>query len=271
MRQRQIIRIDEELCDGCGECITACAEGALALVDGKAKLVSETYCDGFGDCIGECPTGALTVEKREADPFDLEATRAHVERTGGAGAVRRLEKAAAAHEKSGPGPVTLPVATTAPAGGCPGSRVQFRPAGGMDRPAGSGGPGQAISSELRQWPVQLHLVQPGAPFFRDCELVIMNTCGPVASADVHWRFLRGRSVVVGCPKLDDTRPYAAKLAEIFREPTIPKVTVVRMEVPCCGGLTDIARQAKTLSGRHDLALDEVTVAVSGDVLETVGA
>jgi NAD-dependent dihydropyrimidine dehydrogenase PreA subunit len=319
MGHRKIIRINEELCDGCGECITACAEGALQLVDGKARLVNEAFCDGFGDCVGDCPTGAMVVEERDAEAFDFEATRAHVEREGGSEAVRKLEMAAVAHEQhvhgpagrpahgpaqglrhgpthgparrrpDGPshafshgpargpvntpadGPVQIPtgIRMAAPrpsGGGCPGTRMQFRPAGNDVRPVDGDGPKQAIPSELRQWPVQIHLVQPGAPFFENRELVIMNTCGPIASADVHWRFLRGRSVVVGCPKLDDTRPYAGKLAAILQDTSIPKATVVRMEVPCCGGLTEIAQEARSLSGREDLALEEVTVGVSGDIL-----
>jgi hypothetical protein len=137
-------------------------------------------------------------------------------------------------------------------------------------PVAGGGPKQAIPSELRQWPVQLHLVQPGMPFFRDRELVVMSTCGPIASADVHWRFMRGRSVVVACPKLDDTGPYAQKLGAILAESSIPKVSVVRMEVPCCGGLTEITRKAAALSGRDDLEVEEVTLGVNGD-LQGVGA
>jgi ferredoxin len=269
MERRKIIHIDEELCDGCGDCITACAEGALKLVNGKAKLVSDTFCDGFGDCIGECPTGALRVETREASEFDFEATRAHVAATGGAEAVRKLEHAAAVHEQRHEGQVGLRISGPAPSGGgCPGSRMQFRPEDREVQPVDGSGPKQAIPSDLRQWPVQLHLVQPGGPFFKGRELVIMNTCGPVASADVHWRFLRGRSVVIGCPKLDDTSPYAAKLAAIFQDATIPKAQVVRMLVPCCGGLTDIVRQARSLSGRQDLVVEEVTLGVNGDFLDS---
>jgi ferredoxin len=266
METRKIIRIDEELCDGCGECIVACAEGALQLVDGKAKLVKERFCDGFGDCVGECPTGALVVEERPADPFDSQATREHVARTGGIEAVQRFDDAAREHEtKHAPAP-SLAVHGQGGGGGCPGSRMRMPAPGTAEQnvePVGPGGPRQAIPSELRQWPVQIHLVQPGAPFFRDKELVVMNTCGPVASADVHWRFLRGRSVVVGCPKLDDTRPYAGKLAAILQDPTIPKVQVVRMEVPCCGGLTSIVREAAAASGRTDLEVEEVVLGVDG--------
>jgi hypothetical protein len=133
-----------------------------------------------------------------------------------------------------------------------------------DAPA-PGGPRQAIPSELRQWPVQLHLVQPGAPFFRQREMVVLSTCAPVASADVHWRFLRGRSVVIACPKLDRTEGYVEKLAAILQEPTIPSVTVVRMKVPCCMGLTAIVQRAAAASGRTDLEVKEVVVGLGGDV------
>jgi NAD-dependent dihydropyrimidine dehydrogenase PreA subunit len=277
MALRQIITIDEELCDGCGNCVTTCAEGALQLVDGKARLVKEMYCDGFGDCIDDCPTDALVIEEREAEPFDFEATRAYVAETGGAEALHRFDEAAAEHERKH-GPSAAPPAPLQqlqglrppPGGGCPGSRMRVDASGPAREPVQAGGPKQAIPSELRQWPVQIHLVPPDAPFFRDKELVIMNTCGPLASADVHWRFLRGRGVVVGCPKLDDTRPYAQKLGAILSNPSIPKVTVVRMEVPCCGGLTTIAREAVALSGRSDLAFEEVTLGVGGDMLGVQG-
>lgn len=281
MPVRKIIRIDEDLCNGCGDCITACAEGALRLVDGKARLVKENFCDGFGDCIGECPTGALVIEEREAEEFDFEATRAHVAGLGGAEAVRRLEAAAEQHEATGDAPPArapapaagLPMARAAHGGGgCPGSRVVFRddgPSGGpgTDDPDAAG---STARSELRQWPVQIHLVPPGAPFFRNREMVVMNTCGPIACADTHARFLRGRSVVVGCPKLDDTTPYADKLAAILRDETIPKVRVVRMEVPCCGGLTSIAREAVQRCGREDLEFEEVVLSIRGDVIGVRG-
>ena len=269
MNTRKIIRIDETLCDGCGNCIVACAEGALQLVDGKARLVRDLFCDGFGDCIGNCPTGALVIEERAADPYDPAATREHVLRTGGEEALRRFDEAAREHhakERSSLPVVAVTGGGPTPGGGCPGSKARQLASSPAAEPAMVGGPRQAIPSELRQWPVQLHLVQPGMPGFRDRELVVMSTCGPVASADVHWRWLRGRSVVVGCPKLDDTSPYAAKLAGILREPSIPRVTVVRMEVPCCGGLTSLVRQAVELSGRRDLAMDEATLGVNGDLL-----
>jgi len=142
------------------------------------------------------------------------------------------------------------------------------PAAAATPTEGDGLPPHVNASELRQWPIQIHLVQPGAPFFRGKELVVMNTCGALASADVHWRFLRGRSVVVGCPKLDDTEPYAEKLGAILAESSIPKVIVVRMQVPCCGGLTAIVEEAVAQSGRADLAAEEVTLSLEGDVLGT---
>lgn len=231
-RQRKIININEDLCDGCGNCIVGCSEGALQLVNGKAKLVKENFCDGFGDCVGTCPTGALTIEEREAEVFDEEATKQFLSETQGIEAVWRLEDAQFKHEAAEE-KVHIHL-------GCPGSRMrEIKPATQPQPQTLNHVSVQAIPSDLGQWPVQIHLVQPGAPFFKKKELVVMSTCGPLASADVHWRYLRGRNVVVGCPKLDDTRNYAAKLGEILKEKTIPKVIIARMEVPCCGGLTTI--------------------------------
>ena len=222
---RDIIEIDEARCDGCGDCVVGCAEGAIQIIDGKAKLVREDFCDGFGDCVAVCHSGALTVTRRDAPAFDDAATRAHVLRTQGEEAVRRYEDAQRRH-----------------------ARTEIR-----------------IPSELGQWPVQLHLVQPGASFFRDRELLVMNTCGPVASAEVHQRYLRGRAVVVACPKLDNTAPYAQKLAAIFQEPTIPRVVVVIMEVPCCRGLSMLVTQAHAMSGRDDLVIEEHVLSLEGEL------
>jgi NAD-dependent dihydropyrimidine dehydrogenase PreA subunit len=262
--KRKIITIDEDLCNGCGDCISACAEGALQLVDGKAKLVKEQFCDGFGDCLGECPTGALKIVEMDVPDYDPAITREHVLKTGGADAVRKFDEAAKAHEQK---ERMKAMTQHAFQGGCPGTqmRMSTEKPSVAPTPSGAGLPQQVNPSELRQWPVQIHLVQPGAPFFKNKELVVMSTCGPIASADVHWRFLRGRSVVVGCPKLDDTDGYAEKLGAILSEPTIPKVIVVRMEVPCCGGLTAITRQAVELSDRKDLEFQEVFIGVSGNI------
>ena len=251
---RKIIRIDETKCNGCGHCVTVCSEGALAIVDGKARLVKELFCDGFGDCLGECPTGALTIETRAAPAYDPGATRRHLGESQDAEALRRFDAAAAAHAR-GSAP------SHAHGGGCPGSRMRTWTAEG--NAAAAAGP--APASELRQWPVQIHLVAPDAPFFRGRELVLFSTCAPIASAEVHQRWMRGRAVLVGCPKLDRTEGYVEKLAAILSEPTIPRLIVVRMSVPCCGGLTRIAHEAARLSGRSDLIVEEVTVGIEGAV------
>lgn len=246
--KRRIIRIDEEKCDGCGLCVNACHEGAIGLRDGKAHLMREDYCDGLGDCIGECPQGAISFVE--------------------------IETAGAPHAGNAPAASKVPAdcgcsADDEPmAGGCPGSRVRIL-SGGAPRTATPSarmeGPGKVIPSDLEQWPVQLHLVPTRAPFYQNRELVVLSTCAPVASADVHWRFLRGRAVVVACPKLDRTDPYVEKLAAILRENTVTRVLVVRMTVPCCGGLSHIVRTAAALAGTG-VPVEEIRVDLDGTVL-----
>lgn len=262
--KRDIIRIDEDLCNGCGQCVDACAEGAIQLVDGKARVVRLEYCDGLGACVGECPTGALQVVQAEAPAWDVRSTEAHVRLTRGEEGLRRMRAQHDAH----------PVAPTAPAPapvreepcGCPGSAARTLKSAQAAAPVATQGlPPRVNPSDLQQWPVQLHLVPIRAPFFQDKELVILSTCAPVASADVHWRFLRGRAVVVACPKLDRTEPYVEKLAGIFQSNRIPRVLVVRMEVPCCGGLVAMASRARDLSGRRDLVVEEVVVGLDGQI------
>ncbi|MDP6490196.1 MAG: 4Fe-4S binding protein [Kiritimatiellia bacterium] len=261
--KRKIIKIDEDLCNGCGNCITACAEGALELVDGKAKIVKDLLCDGFGDCMGECPTGALTIEERDCAAFDQQAVEEHLLESSGQAAVDRMKAAAERHVPKPETPPPLPHG----GGGCPGTRMRMAKPEAAVEPTttGAGVPGQVIKSDLQQWPVQLHLVSPGAPFFMNKELVVLSTCAPIASADAHWRYIRGRGVVVACPKLDRTEPYVGKLAAILQDKTIPKVICLRMEVPCCGGLTHIVEQAIAESGRTDLVFEEVTVGVDGTI------
>ena len=271
MAKRKIIIIDEQKCNGCGNCITGCAEGALQLVNGKAKLVKEQFCDGFGDCIGTCPTGALTIEERDTDEYNEAATRQHVLNTRGEDGVKQFDAAGEKHAGGGcPGSQQRVIAPPPPSGGCPGSRQRTPdPAAPAAQPATAAGDmPQVVQSELKQWPVQLHLVQPGAPFFKDKELVLMSTCGPIACPDVQWRYIRGRSIAVACPKLDRTEGYIEKLAAILSDPSIPRIIVVRMEVPCCGGLTAIVGEAVKLSGRADLVAEEVTVALDGEVTGT---
>jgi len=266
--KRKIIRIHEELCNGCGACITSCAEGALKLIDGKARLVKEQFCDGLGACIGTCPTGALIIEEREAEDYDAYATRAHLLATQGEEALHRFDAAARTHSLAlHPEMHAHPSQAASGEAGCPGMRMrQGQNPQGVPLPPHTGtGPKQALRSELNQWPVQLHLVRPNAPFFKGKELVIMSTCAPLASADVHWRFLRGRALVVACPKLDRTDGYVEKLAAILSEPSLPQVVVVRMEVPCCSGLTAMAQEARARCGRSDLKVEEVVVGLNGDI------
>ncbi|MFC1498392.1 ATP-binding protein [Verrucomicrobiota bacterium] len=265
MAKRKIITIDKELCNGCGNCVTACAEGALQIVDGKAKLVKEQFCDGFGDCIGDCPTGALVIEERESDKFDITAVKEYLKESQGEEAVKRMEEANRAHaQKSEGGNISQTHAMS----GCPGMMMKenLKSEKSSQATASDGLPSKVNESELNQWPIQIHLVQPSAPFFKNKELAILSTCAPIASADVQWRFIKGRGVVVGCPKLDNTEPYAEKLGAILSEPSIPKVIVVRMEVPCCGGLTAIVKEAVKLSGRTDLEAEEITVSLNGEVI-----
>lgn len=243
--KRKIIEINDELCNGCGACVTGCAEGALQIVDGKAKLVSEVFCDGLGACIGDCPTGALKIVEREAPEFDEAAVEKYLGQ---------------------------PIPKAPPAGGCPGMQIRFgeqkkaAPVVASSVPVAPGG--QVIPSELNQWPTQLHLVPPVAPFFANRELVVLSTCSPSASPDVNWRFVRGRGIVIACPKLDRTEGYVEKLTGILKSNGIPKVIIVRMEVPCCGGLTMMVKEAARKSGRTDLIVEEATIGLNGDIIST---
>lgn len=247
MAWRNMIRIDEEKCDGCGECVTGCAEGAIAVIDGKARLVSEIYCDGLGACLGECPQGAISMEEREAEAFDEAKTREHLERL--------------RHSKSVPAPLPLDFAAAAPQ--CPGSMSRSLGRGPAVSRDGDGvGP---QPSELMNWPIQLTLVPPGAPYFRGADLLLVADCVPFACADFHQRFLRGRPVIIGCPKLDQAEFYVKKLAEIIRVAEPRSLSVVHMEVPCCSGLTRIAQFAIGMA-ESDTPLTDVTVSIGGEVL-----
>jgi Pyruvate/2-oxoacid:ferredoxin oxidoreductase delta subunit len=236
MALRNIVVIDEDKCNGCGQCVTACAEGAIEIVDGKAKLISEVYCDGLGACLGHCPEDAITVEQREAAEFDHKATEAHL--------ARQQEKGQAAFQ-------------------CPGIAArQMQPEN-----AAAQGPTAGAASQLGHWPVQLTLLPPNAPCFADSDLSLIADCVPFAMADFHTRVLAGHSVAVGCPKLDDSEQYIEKVAAILKANKLRSLTVVHMEVPCCFGLTHIARQAITRSGVK-MAFKDITVDLKGKVIKT---
>ncbi len=233
---RKIIRIDEEKCDGCGLCVPSCAEGAIRIVDGKARLVAEKYCDGLGACLGQCPRGALTVVDAEADPFDAEAAKELVRAGMGQGS-------ASSHHQKTDEDRTLPC-------GCPSTLMQtFAPQTKCDEaniPVSQ--PGSGVSA-LTHWPVQIRLVPPTAPFLRGADLLVAADCTPVAYPRFHDDLLRGKTVLLGCPKFDDTEAYVQKFAEIFRTAEIKSVTIVVMEVPCCQGLPVIVRKAMALAGK----------------------
>jgi len=250
---RKIVRINAEKCTGCGLCVPGCVEGALRIVDGKARLISETYCDGLGACLGECPEGAITIEDRIAEQFDEVATKRHM--------------AAQAHACSCAGSAVAHSATkseTKPLPcGCPGSAVrQFEAQAGVGvLPA----PEPLAVSALSQWPVQLTLVPPTAPFLRQADLLLVADCVPFAYAGFHRDMLRGHAVLVACPKLDDSQAHQQKMTEILRQSGVKSLTVVHMEVPCCHGLVHMAREAMRASGSA-IPLKEITIGVRGELI-----
>ena len=233
---RKIIHIDEEKCNGCGRCVHACHEGAIDLVNGKAKLMREHYCDGLGDCLPSCPTGAITFEEREAPAYDEAAVKA--------AQAARAASGAAVHT-----------------GGCPGSRMR------SIRREEAAQPQTAVPqpSQLGQWPCQIKLVPVNAPYFQGAKLLIAADCTAYAYANMHSEFMKGKITLIGCPKLDAV-DYTDKLTEIIRGNDIQSVTIVRMEVPCCGGLEHAAREALRASGKF-LPWQVVTISVDGKILD----
>jgi Fe-S-cluster-containing hydrogenase component 2 len=243
MPSRDIIQIDEELCDGCGDCVVACEEGAIKVIDGKARLISDVYCDGFGACLGECPQGAITIIQRDAAEYDEKAVQKHL--------------AGQAEERPAPAK-HLPVAH-----GCPGSAM---------RDLSSETPRQAVNaqpqipSQLGHWPVQLMLVPPHAPFLQGADLLICADCVPFAVPDFHQRYLTNRAVLVGCPKLDDLPHYREKIAAIFAQARPRRVTTLIMEVPCCHGLAQAVFQARN-SVIPETELEVHTIGIRGGITE----
>ncbi len=241
--KRKIITIDEKKCNGCGLCVDACHEGAIALVNGKARLVSESYCDGLGACLPHCPTDAIAIEEREAEAFDEAYARQHQQET--------LNKAQA------PAVPVAPAHTCA----CPGSASRT-----LERahaPAASAVPN--MESQLRQWPCQIKLAPVNAPYFHQANLLIAASCTAYAYANVHSEFMRGRVTLIGCPKLDGV-DYSEKLAAILKANEIKSVTVLRMEVPCCGGIVTAVKNALLMSGKM-LPWHVVTLSTDGRILE----
>lgn len=229
---RKIIQIDEAKCNGCGACAQACHEGAIGMVNGKARLLRDDYCDGLGDCLPACPTGAISFVEREAAAYDEQAVLANKQKT-----------------------------HLAAAAGCPGSRVQR-----LQHAAATMSAAQPeVVSQLGQWPCQIKLAPVHAPYFNGAKLLIAADCSAYAYAQLHEKFMRGKITLIGCPKLDNC-DYSEKLTQIIRDNDIKSVTIVRMEVPCCGGLALAAQKALRDSGKF-IPWQIVTISVDGRILE----
>ena len=242
---RKIIEIDEELCDGCGQCVPSCAEGSLEIVDGKARMVGENLCDGLGACLGECPTGALKIVEREAEEFDEEAVERHL-------AVKAVQDR---EDRE-----VIPT-------GCPSAKLEtfadMTACQGANEPAAfEGDPETALS----HWPVQIRLVPPTAPFLKGADLLVVADCVPVSFPTFHRDFLAGKAVTMGCPKFDDVQEYIDKFAQIFARAGIRSITTVVMEVPCCSGLPMIVKKGLEISGKQ-IPMEQVVISTRGKILE----
>lgn len=245
---RKIVQIDQDRCNGCGLCVPSCAEGAIKMINGKAVLSADNLCDGLGACLGECPQDAIKIIEREADQFDEAEVERHLKSIG-----RLPQGGHGTHQEKNE-------VHRHGHGGCPGSRaISFEQKSVTD--AAETGTRQSM---LGQWPVQLNLVSTSAPYFQDADLLIAADCVPFAYADFHKDFLAGKAVVIGCPKLDDNQFYQQKLTELLRSSSVKSITVLKMEVPCCGGIAMAAKQALIASGK-DIPYQEVTIGIHGEI------
>lgn len=247
--RRKIIEINEELCDGCGLCVPSCAEGAIQVIDGKARLVAEKYCDGLGACLGECPRGALRVIDRVAEDFDAEAVEEYQKETQG-------ETQESTHEP------TLPC-------GCPSTHIESF-GRSSESCSEANHPSVDQQSSLSNWPVQIKLVPPTAPFLKGADLLVLADCVAVAYPNLHRDFLADRVVMMGCPKFDQTEEYIQKFCAIFKSVDIKKITVLMMEVPCCKGLSVIVDKALAAAGKK-IPFDKVIVNASGEIIGRRGS
>ena len=251
--KRKIVTINEDLCDGCGNCVTACSEGALQIVNGKARLVKEDFCDGFGDCIGNCPTGALTIEEKESQPFNEEATKEYLLKTRGKEAVWKMEEAQKKHSlKEHMSPLPC---------GCPGSFAQTLNTSIATNILGH----QKIASQLGNWPVQITLLPVKAPYYNDADILVSADCCAYAYGGFHNDFIKDHTVAIGCPKLDNAKAYEEKLTAIFSENKVESVTVTYMDVFCCLGLLRLVEEAIKKSGK-DIRLMKVKMSTRGELL-----
>jgi Fe-S-cluster-containing hydrogenase component 2 len=243
--KRKIVEIDAERCNGCGQCVPACAEGAMQIIDGKAKLISDVYCDGLGACLGECPQDALRVIERKADEFDEAAVEKH------------LQASSSSHSAE----------ATLPETGCPSDRTRILSAAQKNHAkTETSGTAERQQSALAHWPVQIRLVQPEAAFLKNADLLIAADCTPIAYPDFHKDFLQGKAVMIGCPKFDDADAYIKKFAKIFKTANIKSVTIVVMEVPCCQGLPVIVKEGMKLAGKN-IPIEKIVISAEGEILQ----
>jgi len=270
--ERDVIRINEEKCNGCGSCVTGCPEGALQVIDGKARLISDLFCDGLGACIGDCPEGAIEVERREAEPYDEykvmenivkagpNVTKAHLKHLHEHGQTKYLNEALDFLKEKN---IEIPdYEEEAPlACGCPGSAMQVP----EPKPASGESP-QILSAELGNWPVQLQLLNPNAPYLKNADLLITADCVPFAYANFHQRFLKDKVLIILCPKLDKTiDEYVDKLSEIFTRQDIKSITIVHMEVPCCSGIEVIVKRALE-KAQKNIIIKDYTISINGEII-----
>lgn len=281
MEKRKIIKIDENKCTGCGLCVPNCPEGALQIIDGKARLISEIFCDGLGACIGECPEGAITIEEREAEQYNERKAMENIVRKGN-NVIKAHLKHLTEHNQTDyykqaveylkekgiqiPGNKENATACTSNSpgfySGCPGSKIiDMRSNEEKDRSITDTYESQ---SQLRQWPVQIMLVPVNAPYFKNADLLISADCVPFSYANFHRDFLKSKILLVGCPKLDDITFYKNKITEILKNNDINSVTVIHMEVPCCSGIVRAVREAAADSGK-DIAVNSVEISIKGDI------
>lgn len=277
MAKRKIIKIDDKKCNGCGLCIPNCPEGALQIIDGKARLISDLFCDGLGACIGHCPEGAITVEEREAAPYDEKKVmenivkhgdntiKAHLEHLKDHGEKEFLKEALEVLKEKGiKNPLDQKADTKKPLPcGCPGTKVMDF---GKSKDTKKKSKSISGESELRQWPVQIKLVPPVAPYLKNADLLIAADCVPFAYAAFHEDLLKGKVLLVGCPKLDDAEYYKEKITDILKENDIKSITVAHMEVPCCFGMISVVQSAIAASGKG-IPFKEVTISVKGEKLK----
>ncbi|NTV51874.1 MAG: 4Fe-4S binding protein [Candidatus Firestonebacteria bacterium] len=275
---RKIIKIDEDRCNGCGQCIPNCPEGALQVIDGKARLVSDFFCDGLGACLGHCPKGAISVEERAAEPYSEErvmenivakgenTTRAHLEHLHAHGETELFNQAVAfLKTRRLPNPYAPALAELEHHGGCPGTRIRaFKPEASSEKQNRAAATFESRESQLQNWPVQIHLLNPNAPYFKDADLLIAADCTAFSLADFHETFLKGKVLLIGCPKLDDGEAYGDKLTAIFKNNKIRSITLLHMEVPCCFGLLALVKEALA-QAQKQVPLESVEVSLQGQI------